>query len=165
MIKSTQLSDWEQEPADERPSEFMSSRLSSFGDLSSFGALEPTARAFGTIPRRDAILDDSARRAPPLLTDRQLSRIVPRWLESLPPEAFPLYLCEHFPRIVNRLALCWSDPDLAVRLLDEFFLDERGTRQGFPAEASADLTRLHCVAAQRATQRAKPVTPADWQLI
>ena len=160
MIKSTQLFDWELEPADERPSEFMPSCLTSFGELSSFGALDPIARAFGTMPRRDAILDDSARRAPPPDTDRQLSRLVPRWLESLPPEAFPRYLCEHFPRIANRLALCWSDPDLAVRLLDDFFLDKRGTRQGFPAEASAELTRLRYLAAHRA----KRVAPADWQL-
>jgi hypothetical protein len=90
-----------------------------------------------------------ASRAPPSERDNTLSRLVPRWLESLPPESTPDYLCVHFPRIANPLALCWADPPLALHLLDELFRDRRGGRRGFPAEALDELKGLRRVAVHR----------------
>jgi hypothetical protein len=81
--------------------------------------------------------------------DRTLSRLVPRWLEMLPPESRPDYLCVHFPRIANRLALCWLDPALTVQLLDDFLRDKRGARRGFPPHALAELKSLRQIASQR----------------
>ena len=150
MIKASQLFGWEHEPAQERPSEFMPSRLSGFSELSGHGAFDPIARAGALPPRRSPLMAPEAERAPPRDSDKTLSRLVPLWLESLPREAMPRYLCAHFPRIANRLALCWSDSALAVRLLDEFFEDRRGTRRGFPPRALNELKSLRKVAARTA---------------
>ena len=82
--------------------------------------------------------------------DRTLSRLVPRWLEMLSPESRPDYVCVHFPRIANRLALCWPDTALTVQLLDDFLRDKRGARLVFPPNALTELKRLRLVASQRA---------------
>ena len=148
MIKATQIFGWEHEPAVERPSEF--SRLSEFSTL---GAFDPIARAAASAPR-GAILAPEAKRAPPSGSDLNLSPLVPRWVQTLPAEAQPQHLCEHFPRIANRLALCWADPGLAMRLLDEFFLDKRGTRRGFPPQALNELKVLRQVALRRSALKA-----------
>jgi hypothetical protein len=147
MIKLTQIFGWEHEPVDERPSEFVPSRLSAFGELSAFGSFDPALRA--AAPAKKALIAPEASRSLPSDADRSLSALVPRWLESLSPDVMPRYLCTHFPRIANRLALCWADPALTVRLLDDFFLDKRGTRRGFPPEAMSELKRLRQVASSR----------------
>ena len=149
MIKASQLFGWEQEPADERPSEFMPSRLSGFAELSGYAPLDPFARASNPLPRRSPLMAPEAERAPPKETDKTLSRLVPLWLDELPLWAQPHYVCAKFPRVANRLALCWADAPLALRLLDEFFQDRRGTRKGFPPEATAELQVLRRVAAKR----------------
>jgi hypothetical protein len=154
MIKTSQLFGWEQEPAGERPSEFVPSRLSGFAALSGLGPFDPIARASAPPPRRSPLMAPEAERAPPSDGDKTLSRLVPPWCESLAPEARPNYLCAHFPRIANRLALCWADPALAVKLLDEFFLDRRGTRRGFPPKAMAELRSLRQVAARKIARAA-----------
>jgi hypothetical protein len=149
MIKLTQIFGWEHEPVDERPSEFVPSSLSAFGELSSFGALDPVKVRAAASPARRALIAPEASRSPPSDVDRSLSALVPRWLESLSPDVMPRYLCTHFPRIANRLALCWADPALTVRLLDDFFLDKRGTRRGFPPDAMSELKKLRQVASRR----------------
>lgn len=149
MIKLTQIFGWEHEPADERPSEFMTSR---FAEPSAFAALGPlgrTGRAPALPARKSPLLTPEASRAPHAERDKTLSRLVPRWRESLPPESTPDYLCVHFPRIANRLALCWADPALALHLLDELLRDRRGGRRGFPAEALDELKSLRRVALRR----------------
>jgi hypothetical protein len=153
MIKLTQIFGWEHEPVAERPSEFVPSRLSAFAELSSFGALDPAVRAAAS-PAKKTLIAPEASRSPPSDSDRSLSALVPRWLESLSPEVMPRYLCTRFPRIANRLALCWADPALTVRLLDDFFLDKRGTRRGFPPEAMSELKRLRQVASRRSNTEA-----------
>lgn len=143
MIKSTQIFGWEHEPVAERPSEFMPSRLSGFSEFSGFGELDRKPP-----PRRSPLMQPEAKRAPPSESDKSLSRLVPHWLEHLPPESRPNYLCDRFPRIANRLALCWADSALTGRLLDDFFKDERGTRIGFPPEARNELMHLRQLAAR-----------------
>lgn len=148
MINKAQLFGWEHEPANERPSEFVPSRLSQF---STFGALDPVVRA-DEPPRKVNPIPPVARRAPPNPSDMKPSPLVPRWMDSLPSEARAHYLCAHFPRIANRLALCWADPALTLRLLDDFLLDKRGTRRGFPSDALNELTRLRQLASRLLTQ-------------
>lgn len=145
MFKRTQLFGWEQEPVDERPSEFMPSTLSEFSAL---GPFDPTVRAAAS-PEQLGQIAPQPRRSPPNPTDMTPSPLVPAWMDSLTPETRAPFLCVHFPRIANRLALCWPDPALTVRLLDDFLLDKRGTRRGFPSEALHELTSLRQVAARR----------------
>lgn len=149
MIKRTQVFDWENEPAAERPSEFMPSRFSGASEFSGLGSFDPTVRAAALAARRSPLMAPEAARSSPSESDRTLSRLVPRWLESLPPESRPHDLCAHFPRIVNRLALCWEDQALAVRLLDDYLRDKRGGRRGFPATALHDLRSLRQLASRR----------------
>jgi hypothetical protein len=149
MIKLTQIFGWEHEPADERPSEFMISRFSEPSAFAALGPLGNTGRAPAAPARGSPLTTPEAGRAPPSERDNTLSRLVPRWRESLPPESTPDYLCAHFPRIANRLALCWADPPLALHLLDELFRDRRGGRRGFPAEALDELKSLRRVALHR----------------
>lgn len=146
MIKLTQIFGWDNEPVAERPSQFMPSRL--LGD-SSFAALSAWAQQRPAAARKSPLLSPEAQRAPPAPGDASLSRLVPGWLQSLPVAARPDRLCMQFPRIANRLALCWSDPALAVRLLDAFFHDKRSGRKGFPPKVLQELKALRQLAAQR----------------
>lgn len=145
MNRTSQTFEWTLEPLHDAQPDFMPSRLSEF---SSLDALDPTVRA--TIGSgRGAYLAPEAKRSPPSGTDLQLSALVPPWLESLPREAWPGYLCEFFPRVANRLALCWRDPELTVRLIEEFLADRRGTRRGFPPQAKDELVALRKAAFKR----------------
>jgi hypothetical protein len=148
MIKSSQLFGWEHEPASERRSEFMPSRLSGFSEFSGLGAFDRKGRHAELPPRRSPLMAPEAERAPPSESDMSLSRLVPLWLEGLPAESRPNRLCARFPRIANRLALCWADPALAVRLLDDFFADRRGSRLGFPPKVRNELAQLRQLAAR-----------------
>ena len=148
MIKPSQIFGWEHEPVAERPSEFMPSRLSGFSEFSGLGAFDRQGRNATLPPRRSPLMEPEAKRAPPSESDKSLSRLVPLWLEQLPAGSRPHYLCARFPRIANRLALCWADPALAVRLLDDFFADKRGTRLGFPPKARNELMHLRQLAAR-----------------
>jgi hypothetical protein len=147
MIKSSQIFGYEQEPADERPSAFMGGGFSEFGALSGYSAFDAVSNK-PLPPRRSPLMAPEANRAPPSEGDKAPSRLVPRWLDTLPEGTRPVFLCEHFPRIANRLALCWADAPLTIRLLDEFFQDKRGTRRGFPPQATAELKALRRLAAQ-----------------
>jgi hypothetical protein len=100
-------------------------------------------------PAQRALAAAKARRAPPNPADKTLSPDVPRWLASLPTDARPSFLCANFPRIVNRIAACWPDPALAVGMLDQFFIDKRGGRRGFPLQAVCELTGLRKLAIRR----------------
>ena len=71
-----------------------------------------------------------------------MSNAAQRWTKSLPVRVRPAALCSRYPRIVNRLALCWTDPALTDHLFDELMVDRRGKRRGFPPEVAAELLRL-----------------------
>lgn len=47
-----------------------------------------------------------------------------------------------YPRVVNRLALCWNDAALTDRLLDDLLIGRRGKRKGFPGPVAEELLRL-----------------------
>jgi hypothetical protein len=110
---------------------------------------EPIRGAAGSSQRVEPIRTDKDR-GPPSERDQRLSPLAKTWAQALPPEAKAGFLCAHFPRIVNRLAMCWPDPPLALKLMHEFFVNKRGgARRGFPPEALSELKRLHVLAVQR----------------
>ena len=96
------------------------------------------------IPRDLWSAADWARvRAPVRHRDQELSRKAMSWLATLPPDVRPHELCTHYPRIANRLAVCWRDIGLIDHLLDELLVDRRHVRQGFPETVLKEITRLY----------------------
>lgn len=81
-------------------------------------------------------------RAAPMPQDLRLSAPAQVWRQSLPALLRPRELCERYPRIANRLALCWRDPALTEQLFDELLIDHRGGRRGFPPAVAAELLKL-----------------------
>ena len=78
-----------------------------------------------------------------------LSTAAAAWLRSLPPTLRPMHLCNAFPRVANRIALAWSDPDLADSVFNDLLLDRRGNRKGFPPAVASEILRLHAYHEQR----------------
>jgi len=74
--------------------------------------------------------------------DSTLSKLAEAWCERLSPRLQTRTLCERYPRVANRIALCWSDPDLTQALLEQLLRDRRGGRKGFPAPVHAELVAL-----------------------
>jgi hypothetical protein len=98
-------------------------------------------------------------REAPSARDQTLSPLALRWIAELPEEARPRYLADKYARVCNRIAMCWADPTLTVALfLDDYFVDKRGTRQGWPPPALAELKVINAIAvgrrdAERAARR------------
>jgi hypothetical protein len=91
--------------------------------------------------------------------DHVLSALTYAWLKTLPYAVRPVDLCLRYPRLGNRLALCWSDRSQTERLFDELLLDRRGKRKGFPpsvAEELVDLRRFNDC------HRGVQDQPTDW---
>ena len=78
----------------------------------------------------------------PQLGEPQLSSLAQAWLASLPGRLRPTRAAAAYPRIVNRIALCWSDPELRTKVFSELMVDQRGGRRGFPADVAAELLAL-----------------------
>ena len=74
--------------------------------------------------------------------DHVLSGSTYAWLKTLPYAVRPVELCSRYPRVGNRLALCWSDPAQTERLFDDLLLDRRGKRKGFPPSVAEELVYL-----------------------
>lgn len=81
-------------------------------------------------------------RSPANPRDNTLSKLAQEWCERLSPHLQTRALCERYPRIANRIALCWSDPALTLAVLDQLLRDRRGSRKGFPAPVHAELVAL-----------------------
>ena len=81
-------------------------------------------------------------REQPRPQDLVLSPLAKAWCESLHQQHQPTQLCALFPRVANRLALCWNDSALASRILDDLVVDKRRNRAGFPPEVSQELIQL-----------------------
>lgn len=86
--------------------------------------------------------DPTALRGPERPQDRALMKHAVTWADGLPVRVRPTNLLESYPRVANRLALCWNDARLTNRLFDELLLDQRGGRKGFPAPVRDELVRL-----------------------
>ena len=98
-------------------------------------AADPLAKA-----RTDA--DWEKTRSPQREQDMVLSDQVLGWLQLLPQPVRPSALCAHYPRVANRIALCWSDPLLTEQVFDALLLSQRGKRKGFPPSVAAEMLRL-----------------------
>ncbi|MBS0306555.1 MAG: hypothetical protein JSR43_14405 [Proteobacteria bacterium] len=81
-------------------------------------------------------------RRPPRERDQALNGTTRRWLRALPPRRRPLRLCVDHPRVANRIAWCWSDPQLVDQVLDDLLVDRRGGRRGFAPAIVRELRRL-----------------------
>jgi hypothetical protein len=84
------------------------------------------------------------------------------WLASLWSDAQPLALCQKYPRIANRLALCWEDRVLAARVLEGLVIDRRSGRAGFPAEVTKDLLKLRMLRPMTVTEKFEPRPSSPW---
>ena len=81
-------------------------------------------------------------REQPRAQDLVLSPQAQTWCAALHPRHRPTQLCALFPRVANRLALCWNDAALAARVLDDLVVDKRRNRVGFSPDVSQELIRL-----------------------
>jgi hypothetical protein len=85
------------------------------------------------------------RRRKLLPRDRALTGPTIDWLLALPSALRPHALCEHYPRVANALAQAWPHADGRAQMLDALLADERGGRQGFPAEVRREIESLRCI--------------------
>ena len=65
-----------------------------------------------------------------------------KWLDGLPADVRPVRLAEKYPRLVNLIALEWSDRDALAKLMSELLTDHRGNRKGFAVEILRELNAL-----------------------
>ena len=93
-----------------------------------------------TVPPSQA--DPTRLRAPERPQDQALMAHTTAWVESLPAGIRPRLLLELYPRVANRLALCWNEKALTNRLFEDLLVDRRGGRKGFPAGVKAELLQL-----------------------
>jgi hypothetical protein len=84
-------------------------------------------------------------RSPANPRDKILSSLALAWRDRLAPPVRPIHLCECYPRVANRLALCWGDPVLTELLFKDLLNDRRGMqlRKGFPPLVQRELLALH----------------------
>jgi hypothetical protein len=93
-----------------------------------------------------------------LRPQERLTSSASRWAESLPGRLQPVALCRDYPRVANRLALCWDDPVLADSVFTDLLVDTRGGRKGFPNAVMSDLLRLHGLHERRFAAASMPPT-------
>jgi hypothetical protein len=74
--------------------------------------------------------------------DRNLSPVAKRWVVGFPEPLQPHCLAQAYPRVANRLALCWVDPKLRDLLFADLLGGRRNGRQGFPPVVHAELMAL-----------------------
>jgi hypothetical protein len=74
---------------------------------------------------------------------RRLLPASEKWLDALPIDVFPAALAAQYPRIVNYIAVQWNDLRWCPAYFEELLVDRRGGRQGFPADVTRDLHKLH----------------------
>jgi hypothetical protein len=69
-------------------------------------------------------------------------KLLTPWVQQLPPEVRPRQLVIQYARIANKLASLWPHPIACEKYMNELMIDERGDRQGFPAEVALELAAL-----------------------
>ncbi|GEM_PF-2546756 len=93
--------------------------------------------------------DPTTLRQPARPQDLLLSALAQTWVGSLEHGERPEALLRKYPRIANRLALCWDDTALLDRVFDDLLVDRRGGRRGFAPDVQAELLRLRATQARR----------------
>ena len=121
-----------------------------------WGARHDRSAATKTPPSRRPVAEPTTEsgwqrlREQPRPQDLVLSSLARAWCDALSEHHRPEQLCALFPRVANRLALCWNDSALASRVLDDLVVDKRRHRAGFPPEVSQELIRLRLLRPARA---------------
>jgi len=110
--------------------------------LSLFKRVRPAPKSAAR-NRRTAPRVGRAARAPEVEAAEALSSAATAWMKNLPPRLRPLELCRTYPRVANRIALCWDELPLIEAVFNELLVDRRGGRIGFPVPVAAELLRLH----------------------
>jgi hypothetical protein len=64
------------------------------------------------------------------------------WLERLPDALRPRVLPVRFPHMANALCRRWNNSDMLRAYLDDLLIDNRGNRQGLPADVADELATL-----------------------
>jgi hypothetical protein len=82
-------------------------------------------------------------RGPSRARDQTLTPLAHAWYSALPEDLQPQALRARYPRVANRLALCWADPVLTNVVLRELLNDKRRRRKGFAADVRLELLKLH----------------------
>lgn len=72
----------------------------------------------------------------------RLKETTMKWLLAFPAESRPLALAKKYPRIANLLAELWPFPAQFEAKLNEYMLDDRPSRQGFPPDVAMDFAKL-----------------------
>lgn len=90
-------------------------------------------------PQRERFVD---LRRPPRHADESLTGTTRVWLRRLPSSRRPSRLCVSYPRVANRIAWSWPDPETTRGVLADLLEDRRGNRRGFPRPVLAELRRL-----------------------
>ena len=117
----------------------------------------PPNRPSAAAPETD--LEWAPQRRPARASDEALTGTTRRWLRELPSRRRPLRLCQLYPRVANRIAWCWREPELTEQVLEDLLQDRRGGRRGFPAPVVRELQRL---AEFNARQRVDPQGDGWW---
>lgn len=65
-----------------------------------------------------------------------------RMLDRLPPEMRLLELRRTFPHVINIIAQHWGDAAGMQKTMQSLLIDNRGGRQGFPADVRRELAEL-----------------------
>ena len=115
-------------------------------DFSPF-TYEPTRRGVVSnvppeVPSEEREAGMRLMRGPGNPRDRVLSPLAQCWMEDLPSDLQPHTMAHTYPRIVNRLALCWADRALRELLFADLLGARRKGRRGFPAAVNAELFAL-----------------------
>jgi hypothetical protein len=81
--------------------------------------------------------------AHPMQPSVQLTGEALRLLVKLDAKVRLRELPARFPRVLNRIAELWHNPQQADRYFDELLLYSRGVRQGFPPCVITEIASLH----------------------
>jgi hypothetical protein len=102
--------------------------------LDSFAALQYESK-----PSRQNDLQYSAMRSRAKIVPSEASQ---KLVASLPKDMSLLHLYSDFAHVLNKLAAAWAYPPVFYALMDQYLLDRRGDRQGFPFRVAMELSRL-----------------------
>jgi hypothetical protein len=83
-----------------------------------------------------------SRRRRPTSADKALTGRTLEWLMMMPPSQRPHATCERYPRIVNRIAENWNQASDRRATLESLLRDDRGNRQGLPADVRREIETL-----------------------
>lgn len=79
-------------------------------------------------------------------------------LDRLPPEMRLLELRRTFPHVINIIAQHWGDSVGMQKTMQSLLIDNRGGRQGFPADVRRELAELADHYFARISDASDPVT-------